>query len=95
MADTTKTDGYSPDMDSALHEGTYKGFVHFTEVGTLFVVCIVVSLALGAVRHAWLSCVFGVVLAHIAAAIGLFSPAISWRPPAAVLALLLVMLALY
>jgi hypothetical protein len=35
------------------------------------------------------------VLAHIATAIGLFSPALSWRPGAAVLVLLLLMLLLY
>ena len=95
MADSNSSDGYSHDMDPALHEGTYRGFVHFTEVGAVFVLCIVTSLALGGAKHAWLTCVAGVILAHIAVAVGLFSSAIAWRAPAVVLALLLVMLALY
>lgn len=95
MANPNSTEGYSPDMDPALHEDTYRGFVHFTEVGVVFVLSIVASLALGGAKHAWLSCVLGVILAHIAVAIGLFSPRIGWRAGAGVLGLILVMLALY
>jgi len=39
--------------------------------------------------------VIGVILAHVATAIGLFSTSISWRAPAVVLGLLLLMLLLY
>ncbi len=86
---------YRPDMDGRAHERTYDAFTHFTTVGTLFVICIVVGLALGGVKAAWLSAVFTIVLAHIATGIGLFSTAVSWRAPAIVLGLQLLMMLLY
>jgi hypothetical protein len=97
MANVTGTSpsDYHPDMDSETHEATYRAFTHFASVATLFVICCVTGLAVGGTKHAWLSAVFGIVLAHIATAIGLFSPRLSWRPPAAVLVLLLLMLLLY
>ncbi len=97
MADTKHAPhmGYSPDMDGPTHEATYTHFVHFLAVAVAFVLCCVVALAVGGVKHAWLSTIFGVILAHIAAAVGLFAPSVSWRAPAAVLALLLLMLVFY
>jgi hypothetical protein len=97
MADTKHAPhmGYSPDMDASAHEATYRNFVQFTAVAVAFVACCVVALAVGGIKHAWLSAIFGVVLAHIAAAIGLFAPSISWRAPAVVLVLLLLMLLFY
>jgi hypothetical protein len=86
---------YRPEMDGKAHERTYDGFVHFTAVGSIFVACIVVGLALGGVKHAWLSAVFMILLAHIATGIGLFSTAVSWRAPAVVLGLMLLMLLLF
>jgi hypothetical protein len=97
MADTKHAPhmGYRPEMDPAAHEGTYTSFVHFTAVGVVFVLCCVVGLAVGGVKHAWLSAIFGIILAHIAAGIGLFAPSVSWRAPAVVLGLLLAMLIFY
>jgi hypothetical protein len=97
MADTKHAPhmGYGPEMDGPAHEGTYNSFVHFTAVAVMFVLCCVVALAVGGVKHAWLSAIFAVILAHIAAAIGLFAPSVSWRAPAAVLGLLLMMLIFY
>lgn len=97
MADVTQgpVGGYRPEMDESSHEDTYRNFTHFAAVATIFVICCVAGLAVGGVKHAWLSAVFGIVLAHIATAIGLFSPALSWRPGAVVLVLLLLMLLLY
>ena len=97
MADTKHAPfmGYSPDMDGPSHEATYRNFVHFTAVAVVFTLCCVVALAVGGVKQGWLSAIVGVVLAHIAAAIGLFAPSISWRAPAAVLALLMLMLVFY
>ena len=86
---------YRPAMDGKAHEQTYSGFAHFTAVGCVFVACIVVGLAVGGVKHGWLSAVAMIVLAHIATAVGLISPSISWRAPAGVLGLLLLMLLLY
>ena len=87
--------GYSPDMDGPAHEAMYDDFVHFIAVAIVFVACCVVALAVGGVRHAWLSAIFGIVLAIIATSIGLFSRTMSWRPAAVVLVILLAMLALY
>jgi uncharacterized membrane protein YecN with MAPEG domain len=97
MADTKHAPymGYSPDMDGPAHEGMYRNFVHFTATAVVFVLCCVVALAVGGVRQAWVSAIVGVVLAHVAAAIGLFAPSISWRAPAVVLALLVLMLLFY
>ena len=97
MADTKHAPhmGYRPEMDGPAHEATYANFVHFAAVTVAFVLCCVVALAVGGIKHAWLSAIFGVILAHIAAAIGLFAPSISWRAPAAVLVLLLLILIFY
>jgi uncharacterized membrane protein YecN with MAPEG domain len=97
MADTKHAPhmGYGPDMDAASHEATYTNFVHFAAVGVAFVLCCVVGLAVGGIKHAWLSAIFAIILAHIATAIGLFAPSVSWRAPAMVLALLLLMLIFY
>jgi hypothetical protein len=86
---------YRPEMDGRAHEKTYDSFTHFTTVAAVFVVCVVVGLAIGGVKHAWISAAFMILLAHIATAIGLFSNAISWRAPAGVLAVMLLMLLLY
>ena len=87
--------GYSPEMDGPAHEATYEGFVRFAEIGSVVVICWVLALAVGGVKHAWLSAVLGVVLSSIAGAIGAFSPQIGWRAPAGIAALLVVMLILY
>jgi hypothetical protein len=97
MADTKHAphQGYGPEMDGPTHEATYRGFVRFAEIGTAVVVCWMLALAVGGVKHAWLSAIFGVVLAGAAGAIGAMSPAIGVRAPAAVGILLLLMLILY
>lgn len=96
MADTKRaSEGYSPEMDGPAHETMYEDFVHFTAVATVFVLCCVAALAVGGIRHAWLSAIFGILLAIATTAIGLFSRSLSWRPPAVVLAILLAMLAFY
>lgn len=86
---------YRPEMDGKAHERTYDAFMHFSTVGTVFVIAVIVALAVGGTKGAWLSGIFGVFLAHVAVAIGLASKTISWRAPAAVLVLMLLMLLLY
>jgi hypothetical protein len=97
MADTKHAPhgGYSPDMDGSGHEATYRGFVRFAEIGTAVVGCWVLALALGGVRHAWLTAIFGVILSGIAGGIGAFSPSIGVRAPAAVAILLAFLLLVY
>ena len=97
MADTKHAPygGYGPDMDGTTHEATYRGFVRFAEIGTGVVLCWALSLAVGGVKHAWLSAIVGVILSSAAGAIGAMSPAIGWRGVAGVAVLLLLMLLLY
>ena len=87
--------GYSPDMDGPTHETTYQGFVRFAEIGTAVVLCHVLALAVGGIKHAWLTAIFGVILSLVAGAVGAVAPAIGVRAPAAVGILLLLALALY
>ena len=97
MADSThSTHGaYHPDMDGASHEASYDGFVKFTAIGTVVVVCWVLALAVGGLKAAWMSAIVGVVLSTIAGAVGALAPALNWRAPAAVAGLLLLMLIFY
>ena len=97
MADTKHAPyaGYSPEMDGASHEATYKGFVRFAELGTAVLICWVAALAVGGVKHAWLTAVLGILLSLVAGGIGAMSSAIGVRAPAAVAVLLLLALAFY
>jgi hypothetical protein len=95
MADNTHghAAGHSP-MDYAEHERTYRGFMHFSEVGTVAVLAIVAALAVGGVKHAWFMAGLGTFLALVTAGIGLASPSIGWRAPLVALLLMLASLVL-
>ena len=97
MADTKHAPqgGYSPDMDGPAHEATYRGFVRFAEIGAAVVICWVLALALGGIKEAWWSAILGVILSGIAGAVGALSPSLNWRAPAAVAALLALLLLIY
>ena len=94
MADTKHAPhgGYSPEMDGPAHEVTYTGFVRFAEIATAVVICHVLALAVGGIKHAWLTAIFGVILSLAAGAIGAIAPSIGVRAPAAVGVLLLLAL---
>jgi hypothetical protein len=87
--------GYSPDMDGRTHEATYSGFIQFAEISTAVVICFVLALAVGGIKHAWLTSIFGVVLSLGAGAVGAMAPSIGVRAPAAVGVLLLLALIFY
>jgi hypothetical protein len=97
MADTKHAPhgGYSPDMDGPAHEVTYNGFVRFAEIGTAVVICHVLALAVGGIKHAWLTAILGVILSLASGAVGAMSPSIGVRAPAAVGVLLLLALILF
>ncbi len=97
MADTKHAPhgGYSPDMDGPAHEVTYQGFIRFAEIATAVVICHVLALAVGGIKHAWLTAIFGVILSLAAGAVGAVAPAIGVRAPAAVGVLLILALILY
>jgi hypothetical protein len=84
---------YNPHMDAKAHEGTYQGFMHFAAVGTVAVLCIVVALAIGGVKHAWATTLIGLALTTLASVVGIVSSSISWKAPTLVLVLLLILLA--
>ena len=96
MADTKQAPhaAYSPGMDGAAHEETYRGFVRFAEIGAAVVICWVLALALGGIKEAWWTSILGVILSGIAGAVGALS-SFGWRAPAAVAALLALLLFLY
>jgi hypothetical protein len=96
MANTNQASdqAYSPEMDGLTHEATYRGFVRFVEIATTVVICWVLSLAVGGVREAWLTAIFGVVVSGLAGAVGALTP-IGWRAPAVVAVVLAILLALY
>ena len=83
-----------PEMDYAEHERTFKGFTIFTEIGIAHVLCIVLIITIWGVKHAGGWALFGFLLTILATVIGAFSPALTWRPLAPVLVLLLLILAL-
>ncbi len=97
MADTKHAPhgGYSPDMDGRAHEATYHGFVQFAEIATAVVICFVLALAVGGIKHAWLTSILGVILSLAAGAIGGMAPSIGVRAPGAVGVLLILALILY
>jgi aa3 type cytochrome c oxidase subunit IV len=90
MATTTDI----PEMDYEEHERTFRGFTLFTEIGIAHVLCLVVIVAIWGVKHAGGWALFGFVLTQAATIVGAYSPALSWRPLAGVLVLLLLTLAL-
>ncbi|MGL5362519.1 MAG: aa3-type cytochrome c oxidase subunit IV [Bosea sp. (in: a-proteobacteria)] len=94
MADHShNTPGGHPAMDYAEHEGTYKGFIHFSEVGTVACLALVTALAVGGTKHAWGVAIAGTLASLIAAGVGIASKSIGWRAPAVVLVVLLLALA--
>ena len=97
MADTKHAPhgGYSPDMDGPAHEMTYQGFVRFAEIGAAVVLCHVLALAVGGIKHGWLTAIFGVILSLAAGAVGAVAPGIGVRAPAAVGVLLILALIFY
>ena len=87
--------GYSPDMDGRAHEATYHGFVQFAEFASAVIICHVLALAVGGIKHAWLTAIFGVILSLVAGGIGAMAPSVGVRAPAAVGILLVLALILY
>ena len=92
-SETASGHGYSPAMDAKTHEQTYRGFVRFVEIASGVVICWVLALAVGGIREAWLTAIFGVVLSGAAGTLGALAPAIGWRAPFAVALLLALYLA--
>jgi hypothetical protein len=82
-------------MDGSTHEATYNGFIKFAEIATAVVICHVLALAVGGIKHAWLTAIFGVVLSLAAGGLGAMAPSIGVRAPAAVGVLLLLALVFY
>ena len=97
MADTKHAPhgGYSPDMDSRAHEATYNGFIQFAEISTAVVICFVLALAVGGIKHAWLTSIFGVVLSLAAGGLGAMAPSLWGRAPADVGVLFLLAVVFY
>lgn len=83
-----------PQMEYPEHERTYRGFVHFAEVGTVACLAIVAALAVGGVKHAWGTAVVGTLLTLVGTGVGIAAPSLSWKAPAVPLVLMLLALLL-
>jgi hypothetical protein len=97
MAETDRQpgNGYRPEMDGVTHEKTYNGFVEFTTISTIVILCWVLALAIGGVKGAWVTAIIGVVASGVAGAIGALAPSISWKAPTAVFVLMLLAFIVY
>ncbi|MEN3931179.1 aa3-type cytochrome c oxidase subunit IV [Microvirga sp. W0021] len=82
------------ETDILSHEKTYSGFVKFVEISSIVVICWVLSLAIGGLKEAWLTAVFGVLVSAIAGAVGAIRPSIGVRAPT-IIAFALVLLLLF
>jgi len=69
--------------DFADHERTYEGFLRFSAVGLVWVLCIVVTLAIGGTTHRWALGGFWLAVATIASVLGLAIKGLDWKPGAA------------
>ena len=96
MADTKHASygGYSPEMDGPAHETTYGSFIRFVEIATVVVLCHVLALAVGGVRHAWLTAILGVILSLAAGAVGAMTN-LGMKAPMVVAVLLVLALVFY
>ncbi len=94
MADHGHSATDIPQMDYPEHEGTYRGFIHFSEVGTVACCAIVAALAVGGTKHAWGTALIGTLLTLVGTGVGIAAPSISWRAPAVPLVLMLLALLL-
>jgi hypothetical protein len=83
-----------PEMDYPEHERTFRGFQTLTEMGIAHVLCMVLVVAIWGVKHSGGWALLGFVLTIAATVIGALSPALTWRPIAAILVLLLIVFAL-
>lgn len=84
-----------PQMDYQEHERTYRGFVHFAEVGTLACLAIVAALAVGGAKHAWGTAIIGTLLTLVGTGVGIAAPSVGWRATLIPLVLMLLALLLY
>jgi branched-subunit amino acid ABC-type transport system permease component len=94
MADHGHHAADTPQMDYAAHEGTYRGFVRFAEIGTVACLAIVAALAVGGAKHAWGTAIIGTLLTLVGTGVGIASPSLSWKAPAVPFVLMLLALIL-
>ena len=69
------------------HRTTYDGFLRMSMIGTVWVLCIVVTLAIGGTTHRWALGSLILILGTIASVLGLAIKGWDWRPGAGVLVL--------
>lgn len=94
MADHGHSATDIPEMDYPAHNETYRGFIHFAEVGTVACLAIVAALAVGGTKHAWGTALVGTLLTLVGTGVGIASSSIGWRAPAVPLVLMLLALLL-
>ena len=71
------------------HERTYEGFLRFSAVALVWVLCIVTMLAIGGTTQRWILGGFWLVVATIASALGLAIKGLDWKPGTVILVVML------
>lgn len=99
MAETIKADPLTPppatpEQQFHEHRQTYARAMHIAWVGTVFVLAIVASLAIGATSHRWVLAGFWILIGAIAFAVAASSHRLGARPGLVVLTLALLTLLL-
>lgn len=93
-AEPLTTPPASPEQQFHEHRRTYAQAMHIAWVGTVFVLAIVASLAVGATSHRWVLAGFWMVIGAIAFAVSAGKPSMGARPGLVVLVLALLTLLL-
>lgn len=81
-------------MDYNEHNRTYAGFLRFTMVGTVWVLCIVACLAIGGTSHRWGLAGFWLVIATLASVLGVAIKGLDWKPGFVVFVIMMATLAM-
>jgi hypothetical protein len=85
-----KTDNSLADEDFAEHERTFRFFLRVAGVAVLHIAACLIAVAIGGIFGHWDVALLVFLIATLAAAIGISSERLAWRPGAAVLAMSLV-----
>jgi Bacterial aa3 type cytochrome c oxidase subunit IV len=80
--------------DFHAHRATYDGFLRISVIGAAWVLCIVVTLAIGGTTHRWFLGSFYLFLSTIASVVGMAVKGWDWRPGAVMVVLGLLILLL-
>jgi len=83
------TESATTTADFADHEQTYEGFMRFSAVALVWVLCIVATLAIGGTTQRWVLGGFWLFVATIGSVLGLAIKGLDWKPGVVILVVML------